>query len=89
MIKARPKTTSNTFIIIAMTSAYGSKKEKKEEMSPAKTEKYSSILIAVPIGSLTLISPLKMNNPPTKYLTIVMRYFIINYISSLIIQNTA
>jgi hypothetical protein len=55
-------------MIIPISSAKGTKISKNEPKSSAKTPKYSSIFILVPMGSLILISPEKIKRPPTKNL---------------------
>jgi hypothetical protein len=54
---------------MAIYSEYGTKKCQKPAIdgkSVAKTSKYSSSLISVPIGSLSLINPEKIKTIPTK-----------------------
>jgi hypothetical protein len=46
-------------------------------MSKEKISKYSSILMAVPIGSFTLINPEKIKRPPTRYRVIFVAAFIV------------
>ncbi len=64
---------------IAIRRAYGS----KNGISKTVTLKYSSSLNEKPIGSLSLISPEKINNTPTNILEIVTNSFIVIYLNVL------